>query len=508
MERAYIQRSSGILMPIFSLPSPYGIGTMGAAARDFVDFLAEAGQSWWQILPVGPTSYGDSPYQSPSTFAGNPYFIDLDWLVEDGLLEQAEIDALSWGSDPERVDYGIMYENRFILLQKATDRGWERDADKVAAFERDNAGWLPDYALFMALKRHFDMRCWLEWPDEAVRLRRPEALEQYRTELAADIRLFTYIQYLFFTQWSDLRAYAHEKGVGIIGDLPIYVALDSVDVWAAPECFQLDEKGFPTHVAGVPPDYFSEDGQLWGNPLYDYEAMKKDGYGWWIRRVEGAAKVYDVIRIDHFRGFESYWAVPYGEKTAKKGRWVKGPGMSLVGVLRDWFYSIRFIAEDLGEPSPDVVRLLEDSGFPGMKVLEFAFDAEEPGAYQPHAYAPNCVCYAGTHDNDTVAGWLAMADKKTVARARAYLGLNRQEGAVWGLVRGGMSSVSNLFITQMQDYLELGSEARTNTPGVATGNWQWRMRPDAITPKLTEKLAAVTRRYGRAPARPAEKAEE
>ena len=507
MERAYIERSSGILMPIFSLPSPYGIGTMGAAARDFVDFLAEAGQRWWQILPVGPTSYGDSPYQSPSTFAGNPYFIDLDLLVGDGLLMQSEIDALSWGSDPERVDYGLLYENRYILLQKATDRGFERDADKVAAFERANAGWLPDYALFMALKRHFDMRCWLEWPLE-VRLRRPAALEEYRRALAADIRLFTYIQYLFYTQWSDLRAYAHQKGVGIIGDLPIYVALDSVDVWASPESFQLDEKGFPVDVSGVPPDYFSEDGQLWGNPLYDYEAMQKDGFGWWIRRVEGAAKVYDVIRIDHFRGFESYWAVPYGEKTAKKGRWVKGPGMALVGVLRDWFHHIRFIAEDLGEPSPDVVRLLEDSGFPGMKVLEFAFDSEEPGAYLPHAYGPNCVCYAGTHDNDTVAGWLATADKKTVSRARAYLGLNRQEGAVWGLVRGGMSSVSNLFVTQMQDYLELGSEARMNTPGVATGNWQWRMRPDAITPKLTEKLAAITGRYGRAPARPAEEAEE
>ncbi len=508
MNNQYIRRSSGILMPLSALPSPYGIGTMGAAARDYVDFLAAAGQRWWQLLPVGPTSYGDSPYQSPSTFAGNPYFIDLDLLVKDGLLMQSEIDALSWGDDPERVDYGLLYENRYILLQKATNRGWDRDADKVAAFAAQNAYWLPDYALFMALKRHFDMRCWLEWPDEEVRLRKPAALGKYRTELAEDVRLFTYIQYLFFTQWEALRTYAHERGVGIIGDLPIYVALDSVDVWASPQCFQLDEKGFPTHVAGVPPDYFSEDGQLWGNPLYDYDAMKKDGYGWWIRRVEGASKVYDVIRIDHFRGFESYWSVPYGEKTAKKGKWVKGPGMALVGVLRDWFYSVRFIAEDLGEPSDDVVQLLSDSGFPGMRVLEFAFDSEEPSAYLPHAYTPNCVCYGGTHDNDTVAGWLATAEEKTVEKATAYLGLNKQEGPVWGLIRGGMSSVSNLFVTQMQDYLELGSEARMNTPGIATGNWQWRMRPDAISEELTEKIARLTVLYGRAPFRPTEEAEE
>ena len=493
----YIKRSSGILMPIFSLPSPYGIGTMGAAARDLVDFLAEAGQSWWQILPVGPTSYGDSPYQSPSTFAGNPYFIDLDLLVEDGLLEQSEIDALDWGSDPERVDYALLYQNRYILLQKATDRGWGRDADRVAAFERENAAWLPDYALFMAIKRHFDMRSWLEWPEEDVRLRKPAALDKYRKMLAADIRLFTYIQYLFFSQWSALRAYAHQKGVGIIGDLPIYVALDSVDVWASPESFQLDEKGFPVDVSGVPPDYFSEDGQLWGNPLYDYEAMQKDGFGWWIRRVEGAAKVYDVIRIDHFRGFESYWAVPYGEKTARNGRWVKGPGMSLVGVLRDWFHQIRFIAEDLGYPSPEVVKLLQDSGFPGMKVLEFAFDSKDSSNYLPHAYVPNCVCYAGTHDNNTLAGWIEEVDPDDLAMAAEYLGLNEEEGYVWGLLRGGMSSVSNLFVTQMQDYLELGGEARMNTPGIASGNWMWRMRGDAITPELTARIARMTKIYNR-----------
>ena len=492
----YIKRSSGILMPIFSLPSPYGIGTMGAAARDFVDFLSEAGQSWWQILPVGPTSYGDSPYQSPSTFAGNPYFIDLDLLVEDGLLEQSEIDALDWGSDPERVDYALLYQNRYILLQKATDRGFQRDEDKVAAFERENAAWLPDYALFMALKRHFSMQCWLEWPED-IRLRQAASMDRYRALLDEDIRLFTYIQYLFFTQWTALRDYAHEKGVGIIGDMPIYVALDSVDVWAEPHYFQLDEKGFPTAVAGVPPDYFSEDGQLWGNPLYDYDAMQKDGYGWWIRRVDGAAKLYDIIRIDHFRGFESYWSVPYGEPTAKNGEWVKGPGMSLVGVLKNWFANIRFIAEDLGYPAPEVVQLLADSGFPGMKVLEFAFDSKDSSDYLPHTYPRNCVCYAGTHDNETVAGWLAGADPDDLAKAVAYLGLNEEEGRVWGLLRGGMSSVANLFVAQMQDYLELDNTARMNTPGSTAGNWLWRMSADATTPALAEKIAALTKLYDR-----------
>ena len=493
---SYIKRSSGILMPIFSLPSPYGIGTLGAAAREFIDFLAEAGQSWWQILPVGPTGYGDSPYQSPSTFAGNPYFIDLDLLVADGLLTQEEIDALYWGDDPARVDYGALYENRYILLEKATANGWARDKAAVDAFVAQNAAWLPDYALFMALKRHFDMAGWLDWPDEDIRLRQPAAMEKYRQELAEDIRLFTYIQYLFFKQWGDLRDYAHEQGVGIIGDMPIYVAPDSVDVWANPTCFQLDEKGFPTEVAGVPPDYFSEDGQLWGNPLYDYDTMAKDGYGWWIRRVEGATKLYDIIRIDHFRGFAAYWSVPYGAETAKDGRWVTGPGMALVGVLRDWFHQTRFIAEDLGAPSPDVVKLLEDSGFPGMKVLEFAFDSQESSDYLPHAYDKNCVCYAGTHDNDTLVGWMRNVAPADLNKAVEYLSLDENEGYVWGMLRGGMSSVADLFVTQMQDYLELDNRARMNTPGIAQGNWQWRMSA-AVTPELTEKIAKMTALYDR-----------
>ena len=484
-------------MPISSLPSPHGIGTLGAEARKFVDFLADAGQSWWQILPVGPTSYGDSPYQSFSAYAGNPYFVDLDLLCEDGLLTPAEVNSVNWGTDPAKVDYSAIYNSRFPLLHLAMERGWERDADKVAAFSEENASWLPDYALFMAVKRHFGMQSWTEWPDEDIRLRRPEAVARYQEELADDIRLFTYIQYLFFRQWEDLRSYAHEKGIGIIGDLPIYVAMDSADVWADPRAFQLDERNVPAEVAGVPPDYFTADGQLWGNPLYDWNAMKADGYTWWIRRIAGASRLYDILRIDHFRGLESYWAVPYGETTAKIGRWVKGPGMDLIGVLTEKFPNIQFIAEDLGYLTPEVRQLLEDSGLPGMKVLEFAFDSREAANYLPHTYPRHCVCYAGTHDNATLMGWKDEAAPADIAMARQYLGLNDEEGFHWGVLRGGQSSVADLFVAQMQDYLGLGSEARMNTPGILGGNWQWRMLSGQITDALTARIAGMARLYGR-----------
>ena len=498
-----MKRSSGILMPISSLPSPYGIGTLGQAARDFVDFLAEARQSYWQILPVGPTSYADSPYQSPSTFAGNPYFIDLDLLREDGLLTQAEIDAFAWGEDPAKVDYGLLYENRLELLKKAAARGLARDEKEVRAFVRENEKWLPDYALFMALKRHFGMKSWLEWPEEEIRLRRPEALRRCREELKEEIELFEYLQFLFFGQWNELRAYAHEKEIKILGDLPIYVALDSADVWASPENFQLDEENFPVKVAGVPPDYFSEDGQLWGNPLYDYDHMRKNGFGWWIDRIGGAQKLYDVIRIDHFRGFASYWAVPYGEKNAKKGEWISGPGMDLVGMLQGWFHDLAFVAEDLGYPTPDVAKLLADSGLPGMKVLEFAFDADEESNHMPHLYTPNSICYAGTHDNSTLAGWRENVKHEVTDLATEYFGLNEKEGFVRGMIRGGMSSVSNLFIAQMQDYLELGDDARMNVPGTTLGNWRWRMKPGEIPEDLAAKIARMTELYGRCEPLPA-----
>ena len=492
-----MKRSSGILMPVSSLPSPYGIGTLGKAAYEFVDFLADAGQRWWQMLPVGPTSYGDSPYQSFSTYAGNPYFVDLDMLREDGLLTQEEIDAVYWGSDPARVDYAAIYNGRFALLAKATERGWDRDTEELNAFMEQNRTWLPDYALYMAVKRHFGMRAWTEWEDEDIRLHRPVAVEKYRRELWEDVRLFTYIQFLFFKQWNALRSYARKKGIGIIGDLPIYVAMDSADVWSDPRSFQLDEKNVPTAVAGVPPDYFSEDGQLWGNPLYNWPAMEADGFGWWIRRVDGASKLFDVIRIDHFRGLASYWAVPYGETTAKKGRWIPGPGIRMVRAITGWFPQLQFIAEDLGILTPDVTELMDQSGLPGMKVLEFAFDPVEPGVYLPHNHPKNCVCYVGTHDNAPVLQWKDEADPAEVDMAVRYLGLNEEEGFHWGMIRGGMSSVADLFVVQMQDYLGLGAQSRMNTPGILGGNWQWRMKEGQIDQALTEKIAETARIYGR-----------
>ena len=491
-----MDRASGILLPISALPSPYGIGTLGKAAYAFADFLHAAGQKYWQLLPLGPTSYGDSPYQSFSTFAGNPYFIDLDLLAEEGLLDKEDLAAADWGNDPRYVDYGKIYEVRFDVLRRAFLRGRERDREAVERFQAENP-WLKNYALYMAVKAHFGMKSWLEWPDEAIRVRAPEAVARYEKELAEDAAFYTYLQYLFFKQWGELREYIHSLGIRIIGDLPIYVAMDSADVWAEPEFFQLGEGNIPTEVSGVPPDYFSADGQLWGNPLYDYDRMRQDGFGWWIRRVEGASRLFDVIRIDHFRGLESYWAVPYGAETAREGRWRKGPGMDLVGVLTQWFHGLDIIAEDLGFLTPEVHQLLRDSGLPGMKVLEFAFDAREPSNYLPHTYERNCVCYVGTHDNETVMQWREQADRADVTFARKYLGLNEAEGFHWGMIRGGMSSVADTFVAQMQDYLGLGAEGRMNTPGTLGNNWRWRLLPGEASPALARKIRRYAHMYGR-----------
>jgi len=491
-----MKRSSGILMPISSLPSPYGIGTLGRAAYDFADFLAEAGQSFWQVLPAGPTSMGDSPYQSFSSRAGNPYFVDLELLCEEGLLEKSELESINWGDDPLNVDYGKVYENRFVLLKKAMERGWNRGGEALESFLRENSAWLDDYALFMACKRNFGMQAWIQWPED-IRLRKSGAMEYYRELLKEDVRLFSYIQFLFYRQWNALRSYLNEKGIGIIGDMPIYVAMDSAEVWAEPLCFLLDEKNLPKAVSGVPPDYFSEDGQLWGNPLYRWDAMAEDGYDWWMRRIEGAGRLYDVIRIDHFRGFEAYWAVPYGETTAKKGKWIEGPGMDFIGKMKERFPDISFIAEDLGLLTDGVIKLLSDSGFPGMKVLEFAFDGDSSNDYLPHNYPRNTICYAGTHDNSTLRGWLDSAGEKTLSFLRDYLGAGENEELVWPILRCGMASVANLFVAQMQDYLELSDSARMNTPGLPSGNWRWRMSGEAITPELTEKIKKLTKLYQR-----------
>ncbi len=484
-------------MPIASLPSNYGIGTLGEAAYKFVDFLHDAGQSWWQILPVGPTSYGDSPYQSFSTFAGNPYFIDLDMLVEDGLLKKSDLVGIDFGDDAGRIDYEKIYNTRFDILRKAVANSAGKADPDYIKFYSENQKWLSEYALFMALKEHFSMKSWIEWEDRDIRLHKASAVDKYKNSLCDEIFFYEYLQYLFYKQWDALRDYAKEKDVGIIGDIPIYVALDSADVWSDPREFQLDENNLPTAVAGVPPDYFSEDGQLWGNPLYNWDYMKSDGYGWWIRRIEGAGKLYDIIRIDHFRGFESYWAVPYGDKTAVNGEWVKGPGMDFVSVLRNWFWNISFIAEDLGILTDDVRALLRDSTFPGMKVLEFAFDSKEASDYLPYMYEKNSVCYAGTHDNDTLLGWIATANRDDIACAKDYLNVERDEDLPAAIIRAGMASCANLFVAGIWDYLELPSSARINVPGTLGGNWQWRLSADDLTTELAEKIAKMAKIYGR-----------
>ena len=495
-----MERSSGILMPVSALPGPYGIGTLGQAAYDFVDFLAEAGQRWWQMLPVGPTSYGDSPYQSFSTFAGNPYFVDLDMLIADGLLTQEEADTPYWGSLSNQVDYAAVYEARFDLLAIACRRGWAKHLAGLHAFQEENSGWLSNYVLYMAIKRENGMRSWLEWP-EPLRRRDPQAIAEAKERLAEDIRVFTFIQYLFDRQWKALREYAHEHGVYLFGDLPIYVALDSADVWSEPEQFQLDSEGFPTAVAGVPPDYFSETGQLWGNPLYRWDRMREEGYGWWIRRLDAMGKRFDQIRIDHFRGFAEYWSIPYGAETAAEGHWEPGPGLPFVQVLTGWFPNLGIVAEDLGVESPNLTLLLQESGLPGMKVLQFAFeDPDSP--YLPHNYVANCVCYTGTHDNDTTLGWLNTATGDTLAYTEEYTDCMAPSQLVWRIIRLGMMSVADLFIAPMQDYLELGSDARMNTPGTPSGNWSWRMNASALTSSLAWSIRRMTECYRRTAPRP------
>ena len=483
-------------MHISSLPSPYGIGTLGKAAYDFADFLHRAGQRYWQILPIGPTSYGDSPYQSFSTCAGNPYFIDLDLLEQDGLLTREEIDAVDWGTDAGRVDYGFQYSVRFDLLYNAYLRGRDRDADALREFCDANP-WVEEYALYMALKRSNSMQSWEHWPEE-IRLRRPGAADTYATVLAEDTNFFIYLQFLFFRQWNRLRDYVHGLGIRIIGDLPIYVPYDSCDVWANPRLFQLDEGGLPTGVAGVPPDYFSEDGQLWGNPLYNWDAMRADGYRWWMQRIAAAGRLFDVIRIDHFRGLESYWSVPYGDVNARRGHWVKGPGQDFIDAVHRSFPELHLIAEDLGFLTPEVIELQRNSGYPGMKVLEFAFDPREPSNYLPHRYTTNCICYSGTHDNETLVQWLDGASPETVQYVQEYLGLRDRSECVKGILRAGMASVADVFIAQLQDYLELGAEARMNEPGtLSTKNWSWRVDASLLTDELADRIARMVKLYER-----------
>ena len=495
-------RTNGVLMPVFSLPSRYGIGDMGKEAYRFVDFLAKAGQSFWQILPLNPTNYGDSPYQSFSTFAGNPYFISPEKLIEDGLLTWQEADSFDFGQDPLSVDYGKMFENRPRMLRIAYDRFKQQaDHDAYRAFVDSNSQWLDEYALFMALKDQNGQRSWITW-DKPYKFRDPQALEQAAKDYADDMDFYRFCQYEFFTQWNALKSYANEKGIRIIGDLPIYVAMDSADVWSNTKQFQLDQDLNPVKVSGCPPDAFSADGQLWGNPLYRWEDManEKPSYQWWKKRSRMALSIYDVVRIDHFRGFESYYTIPFGDKTAANGKWVKGPGLPFfTEIEKELGTDLPIIAEDLGYLTKEVRDMLKGSGFPGMKVLQFAFDSREASDYLPHNYEHNCVVYTGTHDNDTIMGWTKTAPADDVAFARKYMHADDSEGFNWTMMRIAQMSVADTCILMMNDFVGLGSEARINTPSTLGKNWKWRIDGSCINDWLAGIIYENTKMYGRLP---------
>ncbi len=488
-------RESGILMHITSLPGPYGIGSMGKNAYKFVDFLKKSGQRIWQILPLSPTGFGNSPYQSCSAFAGNHYLIDLETLIEEGLLEKQEAESFFWGNNEEKIDFGALYESRKKVLRLAYGR-FVPD-ENYNDFIRKNENWLLEYALFAAIKEEFGGRPWTEWPEE-LRLRDEKALAAKKEELSEEISFICFLQYEFFFQWEKLRGYANEKGIKIVGDIPIYVPLDSADVWAEPGEFLLDENLNPKRVAGCPPDSFSADGQLWGNPIYDWEKMKASGFRWWINRLGAAKHMYDIVRIDHFRGFESYWSIPAEDNTAMNGRWEIGPGMDYINAIKSALPEMDFIAEDLGFVTPEVRKLQEDSGYPGMKVMQFAFDSREAGNYLPHTYPENSVVYSGTHDNPTLVQWLSDVAESDLLEGKAYLGLSEEEGFAEGLIRGSMASNSRLCIIQMQDWLGLGAEARMNVPGILSDkNWSWRAKAGFDSEKLGEHILEITTRFGR-----------
>lgn len=499
-----MKRASGILLPVFSLPSEHGIGCFSKEAYQFVDMLKKAGQSYWQILPLGPTGYGDSPYQSFSTFAGNPYFIDLAALAGEGLLTDAESREYDSEEQDESIDYEKIYKTRFKVLKKAHERfrdrmaGAHHEREAYEKFVSENDFWLDDYSLYMAVKDKNDGVSWNEW-DAPLKNREEEALSEAREELVEEISFYKFQQYEFDRQWKKLHSYANEQGVKIIGDIPIYVAFDSADTWAAPQMFQFDENNEPEGVAGCPPDAFSATGQLWGNPLYDWEYHKKTGYEWWIRRIEHCLKLYDVVRIDHFRGFDEYYSIPYGETTAINGQWLPGPGMDLFRAIEEKLGRPEIIAEDLGFLTPSVLKLLKDSGFPGMKVLQFAFDARESSNYLPHTYPENCVVYTGTHDNDTTRGWYHAVGKCARDFAKEYMCKPRldEDSLAEDFICLAMGSVADLCVIPMQDYLGLGSEARINIPSTLGGNWVWRMKKGQFDEETAAEIYRVTKLYGR-----------
>lgn len=489
-------RKSGILMPISSLPSKYGIGCFSKEAYEFVDFLKESGQKIWQILPLCPTGYGDSPYQSASVFAGNPYFIDLERLVEEGMLTHKECDKADLGTDAKEIDYAKLYKNRLPLLKKAyLNFAIEKNADFHEFCDRE-AYWLKEYALYMAIKDENNGISFLEWPHK-LRFCDKDAIKQAEKRLHKEIGFYCFLQYLFFQQWTALKTYANENGIEIVGDIPIYVALDSADTWMHPELFQLDKNRFPTGVAGCPPDYFSRTGQLWGNPLYNWDYHKETSYAWWMQRLGHCYKLYDIVRIDHFRGFDEYYSIPYGDPTAEFGHWEKGPGFELFETFRKTYGKKPVIAEDLGLLTKTVKQLIKKTGYPGMKILEFAFDSDEENDYLPHNYSSNCVVYTGTHDNDTVLGWYSSAKKADKKYIREYIGVKNVANINWDLIRLAEQSVADTAIIPMQDCLGLGTEARINLPSTLGTNWKWRMQSGVCTPELATKLYQIAKLYGR-----------
>lgn len=499
-----MERACGVLLPIFSLPSKYGIGCFSKEAYDFVDFLCEAGQTYWQILPLGPTSYGDSPYQSFSTFAGNPYFIDLDELIKAGYLKKKEVlDCDFGGTDgsngSDYVDYEKLYNTRFKLLRKAYERSNISNDSDFKKFVKKNNKWLENYASYMAIKDAHGSVSYLEWEDD-IRLRKNKALKAWTEKLSKEIECYEFQQYLFYKQWMKLKNYANSKGIKIVGDIPIYVSLDSADTWTNPELFQLDEKGYPTRVAGCPPDYFSEDGQLWGNPLYDWDYHKKTGYKWWLERFSTCFELYDIVRIDHFRGFDEYYSIPYGDKNAKGGKWVKGPSYDLFKVVKDTFGDKPVIAEDLGLITPSVRKLIKRCGYPGMKTMIYGFNPEESSEHAPHNYDKNIVVYTGTHDNDTIDAYfnffMSKDEKKYV---RKYMNFKGNKEVAWQYIRTGMASCADTAIFPMQDYLNLGREAKINTPATIGDNWKWRLIDGKLTKELAQRMYEMADTYRRIP---------
>ena len=491
-------RACGVLLPISAIPSNYGIGCFSKEAYGFIDQLVRGGQKYWQILPLGPTGYGDSPYQSFSTFAGTPYFIDLEVFIREGLLQERECHDCDWGGSESYVDYGKIYESRFRLLRLAFSRYHSENDPEYAKFVERNAFWLDDYCLYMAIKDDQGGKGWTEWP-EKLKLRDPETIQKAAEELSEEIDFYRFQQYWFSKQWCWLKSYANNCGIEIIGDVPIYLALDSADTWANPELFKFDENHMPTVVAGCPPDAFSATGQLWGNPVYNWDYNKSTGYEWWARRMKHCMELYDVVRIDHFRGFDEYYAIPFGDPTAEFGKWEKGPGMDLFRTLNEKVEGLKVIAEDLGYLTKTVIELVKETGYPGMKVLQFAFDASWDSAYLPHKYDKNCVVYTGTHDNETTLGWyrnLSEYDRKLV---QAYINCKDQsdEECVWGLIRTAIASVADLAVIPLQDYLCLGNEARMNAPATLGNNWKWRLTRGELSEDILGRMLALARLYGR-----------